>query len=598
MKLRLSGLLAAASLMTTTVLADDVPEIVITAKSNQSLIDVLPTAHVITGEEIALSQATDLTELLDSISGLDVRDSGGRGSATDVFVRGTSNTQIIVLIDGVRVGSATLGAAALNNYPIEAIERIEVVKGPMAGIYGADAVGGVIQLFTKKGGEGLGTVRLTAGSDSLFEAGVSFNGKGDNYSFHISADREETDGIDRTSIVTGGNDDIDGYEESAFSLGATWNPTDSTELNLTVLKTDNTSDFDNTFGDDIGNFTDTETLSAALNISTALTDTVQWTTTLGMNEDESSTFSSFPSEFTTERDSVGTELAFSISANTRLTTGVDYYEENIVSSTNYPVDERDNTGVFALLQSDLGKAGLLASVRYDDNSAYGSDTNASVALDYDLGESTKFVVSYGTAFSAPSFNFLYFPFFGNPDLLPEESKSFEVSLRGQSDNVDWRISLYDIEVENLFSFDPATFLAANVGSASLQGLEIDAGVDLGDWRLTGTLDVLDAENEDTGGKLDDRAELNVTLSAARQFEKLGLKFDVHAENNRFDGGGQELPGFVLFDISANYAFNENLKLLANVDNIFDKDYTLNLVGFADRYLTPGRQARVSIQYQF
>ena len=130
--------------------SQDKEEIVITAKGEQTLQNVLPTSHVFTQDDIDLAQIKDIPALLESIPGVSLTDSGGRGSATGVFLRGTSGSQTIVLIDGVRVGSATLGSAALNSFPVEAIERIEVIKGPFSGIYGADAVGGVIQLFTKK----------------------------------------------------------------------------------------------------------------------------------------------------------------------------------------------------------------------------------------------------------------------------------------------------------------------------------------------------------------------------------------------------------------------------------------------------------------
>lgn len=587
---------ASASLISSPVFAAD--EIIVTAKGGQTLEDVLVTSHVLTREDIELSQAQDITQLLDSISGLSVRDSGGRGSVTSLFVRGTSNSQVIVLIDGVRVGSATLGSAALNSYPIEAIERIEVVKGPLSGIYGADAVGGVIQLFTKKGGEGRGSVRVTAGNDSLLEYGISLHQEGETFSFHISADAEETDGIDRTSILTGGNDDIDGFEETAYSLGGRWNVSDSTQVNLSVLYSDNTASFDNTFGNDVGDSSTTKTMSTALQVKSALSDSLTWTTVAGINEDETDTFSSFPSFFKTERDSLGTELALSINENNSLTIGADYYDENIVSTTNFPIDQRDNTGLFALLQSDLGAFSVLGSVRYDDNSAYGSDTNTSFALNYDFDDDVRLVLSYGTAFVAPSFNFLYFPFFGNADLLPEESESTEISLLGNSGGVDWRISFYDTQVENLFSFDPATFLAANIGRAELRGMEIETTMLLGEWQVGASIDLLEATNRDTGVKLDDRAEHTVKLSAARDFEKLNIRLDVKGESNRFDLGGQELNGFVLFDLSARYKVNERISLMANMDNIFDRDYTVELIGFGERYLTQGRQTKISLRYAF
>ncbi len=591
-----STLAISASLLVTPALAQE--EIVVTAKGGQTLNDVLATSHVLTREDIEATQVQDLTQLLDLVSGLSVRDSGGRGSVTSVFVRGTANSQIIVLIDGVRVGSATLGAAALNSYPVEAIERVEVVKGPLAGIYGPDAVGGVIQIFTKKGGEGRGVVHATAGNDSLVEYGIALNGSGEKFSFHVSADYEETDGIDRTSILSGGNDDLDAFEETAYSLGGRYQLSDSTEINLSVLYSDNTAEFDNTFGADVGDNTRTKTMSTALQFKTELSEALTWTTVAGINEDETDTFSSFPSLFITERDSLGTELAYSINENHSITVGLDYFDENIESSTQYPVDQRDNTGVFALGQSQLGNFSFVGSLRYDDNSAYGSDTNASLAVNYDFADDTRIVLSYGTAFVAPSFNFLYFPFFGNADLLPEESESVELSLLGSTEGIDWRVSFFDTQVDNLFSFDPFTFLAANVGSAELRGAEFEASFDLADWRLAGSIDLLEATNLDTGVPLDDRAQHTIKLSAARDFDKLSLRFDVKAESNRFDLSGQEVGGYLLFDVNAKYQINERLSVLANIDNVFDQDFTLDLLGFGERYNTLGRQSKVSLRYAF
>jgi len=203
-----------------------------------------------------------------------------------------------------------------------------------------------------------------------------------------------------------------------------------------------------------------------------------WQNTLGVNKDESVTNGAFPSDITTNRDSIGTELIATLNDSTIVTTGLDYYEEEIDAVyTEFPVAERDNKAAYAQLQTNSGDLGLVASLRYDDNSAYGSDTNGSVSVSYQLNDSVRAIASYGTAFAAPSFNFLYFPFFGNPDLLPEESKQTEIRFEGNQANVDWSVSAYQTDVENLFSFDPATFLAANIGEAEIKGWEFQARTD-------------------------------------------------------------------------------------------------------------------------
>ena len=577
---------------------DEVPEIVVTAKGGQNISQVLPTSHILTSADIEAAQVKDIPALIDQLTGVSVSDTGGRGSVTGVFLRGVSNSQTIVLIDGVRVGSATLGATALNAYPIEAIERIEVVKGPLSGIYGADAAGGVIHLFTRKGSDGNGSASLTIGNDSLQEYGLAFNGGNEKHSFRVSTHFEDTDGIDRTSILSGGNDDLDGFEQSAFSFSGKASLSDRTIANLSILYADSSVDFDNTFGEDIGNIIDGKSFSSAFNITTVFNENLRWATTLGINQDESKTISSFPSTFTTDRNTAGTELAMQLNDQATLTVGADYYEEDITSSNDFPVTNRDNSGAFAQLRASAGDFGVLTTLRYDNNSAYGDDTNTSLAINYDFNANTRLVASYGTAFVAPSFNFLFFPFFGNPDLLPEESESVELSLIGHNANLDWRISAYQTDIENLFSFDPITFLAANVGAAKIKGIEIEISTQLYDWLLDVNIDFLSAEDKDTGIELDDRAEQTIALSASRSFDQFDLRFHLKSESDRFDNRGTKLPSYALFDISGQYRVNHKLSILGSVENIFDKDYTVNLIGLNDRFNTEGLQAKLTLKYDF
>ena len=598
-KLLISSAVCAALQANIATADDDIPEIVVTAKNNQSTDQLISSAEVFDLAAIEATQADDIPALLDSVAGISFTDSGGRGTATNIFIRGNSNSQIIVLIDGVRVGSATLGAAALNSYPIEAIERIEIIKGPYSGLYGADAVGGVVQLFTKKGNqEGFGSANVTIGDDSLQEYSLALHTSGDNYSVQVSAQTEETDGIDRTSIVTGGNDDTDGFEEDAFSLGAQVSFSDKTEANLSILVSENTVEFDNTFGEDPGLMTENETFSSALNVTHNFSDSIRWSNTLGINEDESATNGAFPSEFITDRESFGSELGFNLNANSFLTLGVDYYEEEIESTNDFPVTDRDNTGAFAQYSFHSDSYSVSGSLRYDDNSAYGTDTNVSLAGALSLSESVRLSASFGTAFVAPSFNFLFFPFFGNPDLVPEESESFEVSLDGNSGGFDWRVSAYRTDVENLFSFDPSTFLAENIGEAELEGVELTVEKSWAQWLISFNADFLSATNVDTGIELDDRAEQTFRLSASRDWGKYSLRFDLKNESDRFDAGGTELSSYTLFDVSATYNFSDAVKLSANIDNLFDEDFTLNLIGASDRFNTEGRQAKVNLRVSF
>jgi len=579
-------------------------ELIVTAKGGQTLQNVLPTSHVFTLDDIDAAQIKDLPALLESIPGINLTDSGGRGSTTGVFIRGNTSSETIVLIDGVRVGSATLGSAALNAFPVEAIERVEVIKGPFSGIYGADAVGGVIQLFTKKSGEGLGSASASLGSDSLTELSLAFSGGNERNSFHLSIYDEDGDGIDRTSLVNDRNDDEDGFEETAISFGGKATLSDTVEANLTVLYSDNTVEFDNTFdsdptteSDDTGFLTDNTLFSAALNITAQLNEALTWTTTLGINEDESIT-AAFFSDITTERNSIGSELAYSFGDGNLVTVGVEYFDEEVDTLSNFTETERDNTAIYAQLQASAGDFNFVGSVRYDDNSAYDDETNVSLAVNYDITDEIRATASYGTAFVAPSFNELFFPNFGNENILPAESDSYELTLRGAHSTFDWRASIYRTDVTNLIQFDFNTFLAGNIGEAELEGLELEISTQLAEWDVSASVDFLSADDAITGDQLSDRAEQTIRLTAKRDFGHFDLRFDVRGEDGRVEFGGIDLSSYVLFDVSGSYTINDQWSVQANIDNIFDKDYTVNLVSPTERFNTEGTQAKLTLKYNF
>jgi len=595
----LLAILGTSSIMiANTAIAQEPTEIVITAKGQQTLADVAATAHVITAAEIEASQAQDVTDVLNNVSGISVRNSGTRGSASGIFVRGTTGSQIVVLIDGVRSGSPTLGSTELSHLPIEAIERIEVVKGPLSGLYGADAIGGVIQIFTKKGAsDGTGSISISAGSNG-FKKGVISVGTGDEKNnFRATLATEETDGIDSTSILSGGNDDDDSFEADNINLSGGFALSDNTNLRISHLQTDNEVEFDNTFGDDTGFFSENTIKNTSVAINSALSDSLQWNTTLGKQTDEAET-KAFFSTVEGDRLSFTSQVEKQLSAGQVLTLGIDAYDEDIKSSNSFPVTDRDNKGIFTQLQKNFGSIGVVANLRFDDNSAYGNDTNGSLAINSQLSEQTRLTVSYGTAFRAPTFNDLYFPGFGNPDVQPEESKSLEVSLRGNTAAAQWRISAFNTDVKNLIGFDSATFLAANTVDASLQGLEFEVGTNINDWYLAANLDLLSAEDDSTGKELDDRVEKTLNLSASKNFGAFGARVDVLAEDGRHDLSGTELSSFVKVDLSGSYAISENFKLSAKVNNLFDKDYTLNLISQTASYNTEGRTFKITGKYSF
>ena len=361
--------------------------------------------------------------MLGRVSGVNFRDSGGRGSTSGIFVRGTSSSQVIVLIDGVRSASATLGATALENIPIEAIDRIEVVKGPLSGLYGADAVGGVIQVFTKRGdASGLGgTLRATVGSHQLRDHGVSLSGGNDKHQFFASFSKEDTGGIDRTDIKVDGNQDTDGFDEKSGSLSASFTLNDTLKTQINYLKSEGRSEFDNLFGVDPGSFSESELENVSAKLLYNPSDVVNLSLNLGYLSDHLIT-PVFASDIQTRRRSVALQGDFNVSENHLLTVGADYYNDDVTTLADFPETERYNKGYFTQWQGGFGDLSVVANLRYDENEAYGDDANGSLALGYRVSDNMELVASYGTAFRAPSFNELFFRFLATPTFSQKSQK--------------------------------------------------------------------------------------------------------------------------------------------------------------------------------
>ncbi len=557
--------------------------------------EVIAATQVVTQDDIERWQPKDLGSLLGRLSGIGFRDSGGRGSVSGVFIRGAAPTQTVILIDGIRSASATVGATALENIPIESIERIEVVKGPLSSIYGADAVGGVIQIFTKRGRAQRLTpqIHLSYRSDDTQEYSAELSGGNARGGFHATFAHENAAGIDRTTIQTGGNHDRDGYDEFTFNVSANYNLSEALEARLALLRTDGHSEFDNTFGADTGFDSDTRVENNSLKLIYTPLDKLRLTLDAGhfIDEIESPVFFT---DLKTRRTSVYLQSDFQLHSDHSLSLGFDYYDDKVSGATAFTQTSRDNIGGLLSWQGRYAALRTVASVRHDANEAYGDDTNGSIALEYSFSPRLAAVLSFGTAFRAPSFNDLFFPGFGNPDVQPEESESVEVGLKGRHHGTEWRVSAYHTEVKDLIGFDAATFTANNTANATLQGIELELARQFGAWQVNANLDYLDARDETIDEYLPDRAEFSANLDVHRSFGQFDITFDLQAESGRHDVGGRALSGFVIFGAGANYHLTRTVRLAGRLDNVFDEDYTLKLVNANDAFRTYGRTLMLSL----
>lgn len=581
--------------------------IIVTAtRTAQTADETLASVTVITREDIEQRQAHSVQDVLRGVPGISIANSGGPGKTTSVFMRGAESDHLLVLVDGVKVGSATAGSTAFQNIPIEQIDRIEIVRGPHSSLYGSEAIGGVIQIFTRKGG---GTLKpffsVGGGSYNTYTASAGVSGGGQHGWFNLSASNFDTVGFDacRSEAVANfagcftDEPDKDGYRNSSGTLRAGYRFENGIEVDAHALRATGNSEFDGGFQNEAESVQ--QILGGTMHISPS--DIWHITLALGRGQDESDNFKDgvFVSRFDTERDTFSWQNDLSITEEHLLSLGFDYRDDQIDSTTSFAVTSRDYKGLFVQYQGNVGRHDLQLSLRRDDIERLGKHSTGGLAWGYPLSKTLRLTANYGTAFKAPTFNELYFPGFGNAALLPEESRSLELGLSGKIDQGRWSLNAFETRVDNLIAADAsAGFTAANIEEARIRGLEAVLTQQLKGWDFNTNLTLLDPVNRSSGTNhgnlLVRRAEQSLRLDVDRSTGKLRYGATVFAEGRRFDNlaNTRKLGGYAIVDLRTEYAFAKNWRLQARIENLFDKDYET-----ASFFNQPGLSAFITVRYQ-
>ncbi|HSO07862.1 MAG TPA: TonB-dependent vitamin B12 receptor [Pelomicrobium sp.] len=559
------------------------PVIVTATRTAETADETLASVSVITREDIVRQQALTVDDALRNLAGITFSRNGGLGNNTSLFLRGTEADHVLVLVDGIRVGSATVGQTAFQDIPIDQIERIEVVRGPRSSLYGADAIGGVIQIFTRRGGGELRPFASVGGgsySTSKLSAGLS--GGGETSWFNATIANLDTQGINACSppnAFTGCfavEPDRDAYRNRSGSLRLGHRFDNGADVDFSFLRTDAENEFDGTF------VNETDTSQQVLGGRLRFSPLDAWKVSLlaGQSRDNSDNYLNgmFMSRFDTRRDTFSFQNDVALAADQVVTLGYDYLRDQVESDTQFAETSRRNDGVFGQYLGRFGRHDVQGSLRYDDNEQFGGETTGNAAWGYAFAEGYRATVAYGTAFKAPSFNDLYFPFFGNPDLEPEESKSFEVGLSGTYPAWRWQANAYETRIDNLIAFDPVTFLPQNIEKARIRGLELIASARIAGWDTSANVTFLDPINDgggpNNGNVLPRRAEQALRVDVDRRFGQFSVGATVAAEGRRYDdlANTVRMGSYAVVDLRAEYRPHKDWTLQARVNNVFDKDY--------------------------
>jgi vitamin B12 transporter len=563
--------------------------------------ETLAAVTVITREDIQNSQAKDIRQLLDGTQGVTMSSNGGLGKATGIRLRGTDSKHVLVLIDGVRVGSATLGTTAFQDIPLAQVERIEIVRGPRSQLYGADAVGGVIQIFTRKGraGEGI-SAEAEYGSHNTRRVALGVAGGRERVDYSLRVADLRSDGF---SALKNNNPDEDGYNNRSISGHLGYRLSDEMKLSITALRATGENEYDSAWGPT--DLYDTDFVQQAVSGKLEYAPGEIWDITLaaGESRDETTNFTngSFDSAFDTKRRQFSWQNDIALSDESVLTLGFDFLRDQVEGTSSYSVNQRDNRAWFAQYQTMLGLNDLVIGLRHDDNESFGDHNTGNIAWGRELTENLRLVASYGTGFRAPTFNDLFYqdPWgsSGNPNLTPEESQSVELSLRGRPSWGEWNINLFRTDIEGLIDWveiAPFIYQPQNVDQARIDGLEAGVSTELADWRLGANLTLLDPRNRTTGKLLTDRSERTLRFDIDRAFGTTEVGATLQARSHSYSNATNTLGtgGFATLDLRVARHLSPEWTLRGQIRNLFDRDYET-----VRTYNTGGREFFVSVHYE-
>ena len=566
---------------------------------------------VITREQLEDMGPLSLGEVLERRAGVELRATGGPGQPESIFIRGAGPTQTLVLVDGMRVGSATAGTTAIEAIPLDMIERIEVVKGPLSSLYGSEAAGGVIQIFTR----GKNVPHLFASA-----------GYGTDKDRRVSTGLDTTDGTNTLSISAGGRKvdapsatnprspsyfpDRDPHENAFATLRASHRMWTGETLALDAFGSRSRTYFDAGPAPDGSNPNDcSEQTLAGVRLTSSAKFAPWWASRLAIGEgvDRLVYNGQFSARFETRTDQASWINEMPFNGGTLLLGAETVREKVEPSAASDPLngftrDHRDTNSAFAEVTRTYDGQRVEASIRRDREEQFGDRNTGSLSYGFDWPSFARLSVTWAKGFRAPTFNDLYGPSYPgfytpNPDLQPEKSNSTEVSIASfPAASVQWKLTAFDNRLDDLIVFSPSAATVLNVARARIRGVEaaLDAAWLGLQWH--GTFTAQRPRDDDTGARLQGRAERFGTLEASRRFGTAwNAGLSVFASGDRFDSldesPGSRLPGYAILDARVRYAINKQWTAELTATNLLDKRYE-SAVGFD----APARSVFLNVRF--
>jgi len=533
---------------------------------------------------------------LQTTAGIDIASNGGAAQVTSVFVRGTNSTHTLFLVDGVRIDQMTgSGGASVNDIPTYQIERIEVVKGPRAAMYGSDAVGAVVQIFTRDLAAGEVQAALEYGSNNYKFAGITAGISHGDGATTLSVSSERSNGYNITNNAYTVDDDKDSYEKINLSFKGHQTLSDALTLSWVGRYDDGEYDYDVN-----GSYTDLtpsqeykkHLLATGLNYRQ---DNWSHDLSIAKYQENQEFLGSYQAENETNRNQVDYSGVYSVKNGLSYNFGGQFYQDKYEGTQSFDGESRNTTNVFAGALYDTGELLTELALRYNDVENVGSETTYNASLGYNLTDSIFASINYGTGFKTPTLYQLFDkgPWgVGNPDLALETSKNWEILLRSTIVGIKAEFSYFHLDFDNLLDYDYTTNSYANIADAQIKGVELTLSKSVDELDLSANYAYTDTEDKTTGTQLSRRARHKANVEASYQWGKVSLSGVYKYQGTRFDANSNSyLSAYNTLDISASYQLSEEWKLQVKANNIFDEDYET-----APSYVTPGAEYFLQVSY--
>ena len=604
-KLLITGALFGALAFPFTVYADTPMELVIEtpARMSQTLDKTIADTTVLDEQDIRNSGAPDVPTVLRSLAGVEVVQSGGLGKVSSTFMRGTNSSHVLVLLDGVRINSATTGTTALEHIMLDNIERIEVVRGNVSSLYGSEAIGGVIQIFTKRG-RGAPAFNASAGlgSHDTQHLSAGFSGSADAASFSVNVGKVKTAGVSaiNAGIVPAANPDNDGYDNTTFNAQVKYAFNADHQLSASLFNTRGDSQYDSAYN--LATTDRNETRAAIEKYSLTSDDQLaaQWHSKLNLarGTDDSRDYLNDleDSRFKTTNDQLAWQNELHIADTQRVSMAAEHLVQSVDSDTPYDQTRRTVNSLLGGYVGEYGAQQVQLNLRQDRYSDFGTANTGLFGYGWSFADDWRVTASVSNAFKAPTFNDLYYPGYANPDLQPERSQNQEAGLHYAVAGQRLDAVYFNDHIHDLITTPPPLYVPQNIERARINGWELSYAAEFGDTHINANATWQDPRDTTTGELLQKRARKFGSISVSNSFGSgnagAELKYSGPRPDFDYAFAPVELPGYSLINLSAGYKLDKKLDLSLRVDNLFDRDYSE-----AYSYNTLGRTLFVGLNYQ-